>query len=167
MPSCSGSTRVVGIQSAATIDRLANGGHGAVFVATNGAVHALALSTGVELSGWPVAIPRLAAADTDGATHDAINIAGGKLYVGTSSNCDVATLLGTPGAHRRGARQGGQRVVHAIGRRPRAERQRRRHLGARAASRSIHRRAAAASMSRPAMGWGQTHRHLTPKTSSI
>lgn len=85
---CSGSTRIVGIQSAATVDRGANGGRGAVFIALNGAVHALDLATGVELPHWPVAIPMIANAGTDGYSHDAINAVGGDLYVGTSSNCD-------------------------------------------------------------------------------
>jgi hypothetical protein len=93
VPSCSG-TLVVGIGSAAAIDRNANNGQGAVFVAANGKVHALALATGVELSGWPVALRHLASAKTDGSVHDGINIAAGKLYVGTSSNCDVAPYWG-------------------------------------------------------------------------
>jgi hypothetical protein len=94
VPACSGTTRTSGIESTVTIDSGANGGQGAVFVATNGAVHALALATGIELSGWPVAIPRRASKVTDGSLHDGINIAAGKLYVGTSSNCDVTPYWG-------------------------------------------------------------------------
>ncbi len=91
---CPGTTRIVGIQSAATIDRAANGGKGAVFVAFNGAVHALDLTTGAELSNWPVAIPSIANEGTDGYSHDAINAVGGELYVGTSSNCDNSPYYG-------------------------------------------------------------------------
>ena len=94
VPACSGTTHVVGIGATAMIDRGANGGQGAVFVAANGKVHALALATGAELSGWPVAIRHLASAVTDGSVHDGINIAAGKLYVGTSSNCDVTPYWG-------------------------------------------------------------------------
>jgi hypothetical protein len=91
---CNGTPRVVGIQSAVTIDRAANGGAGAVFVAVNGAVHALGLATGVELSGWPVSIPNFGAPATDGFSHDAINEVPGVLYVGTSSNCDNPPYFG-------------------------------------------------------------------------
>jgi len=94
VPACSGSTRVVGIGATAAIDVGANGGQGAVFVAVNGKVHALALATGLELAGWPVAIPRLASTVTDGSVHDGINIAAGKLFVGTSSNCDIPPYWG-------------------------------------------------------------------------
>jgi hypothetical protein len=94
VPSCNDTTQVVGIGGAATIDLAANGGQGAVFASANGKVHALALATGVELSGWPVALRHLASAQTDGSVHDGINIAAGKLYVGTSSNCDVTPYWG-------------------------------------------------------------------------
>jgi hypothetical protein len=93
-PSCNGSTRSVGIQSAATINRTANGGKGVVYVAYNGAVHALDLATGVELKGWPVTIPMLASASTDGFSHDAINDVSDGLYVGTSSICDITPYWG-------------------------------------------------------------------------
>jgi hypothetical protein len=91
---CGGKSRIVGIQSAATVNRQANGGRGVVYIALNGAVHALDLPTGVELKNWPAAIPAIANAGTDGYTHDAINDVAGSLYVATSSNCDNPPYYG-------------------------------------------------------------------------
>ena len=94
-PACGGNTSIFGVRAAAAIDRTANNGNGAVYVAVHGSIHALDLTTGMELAGWPVTMPGPAPSATDGWVHDAPNVVGGKLYVGTSSGtCDTPPYYG-------------------------------------------------------------------------
>lgn len=80
--------KYVGVRSALTVDRTANGGRGAVYVPLNGVVHALDLLTGTELTGWPVSVLEPNPPVTDGAIHDAANLYNGQLYIGTAGYDD-------------------------------------------------------------------------------
>ena len=82
------STKQIGIRSALTVDRTANGGRGAVYVPLNGVVHALDLPTGAELAGWPISVLEPNPPQTDGAVHDAANVSNGQLYIGTAGYDD-------------------------------------------------------------------------------
>jgi len=73
--------RAYGIRGTAALD---HEGAGTVYTASNEEVFALDLSTGTTLPGWPVASVPAGADDTDGEIHDALNLVGNSLYVGTS-----------------------------------------------------------------------------------
>ena len=94
LSNCAGSPRTVGIRNSAALDRSANAGNGAVYVAANGLVHGLSLSTGAELSGWPVAVPTPMDVPTEGFIHDSPTVVNGQLYVGTSSCSDTPPYWG-------------------------------------------------------------------------
>ena len=85
-----------GIIGSAAISRTANGGRGAVFVATNGRVYQFDLATGNPVSPWPaggLAIPNVVPAK-DGYVYGGVNLAFGKIYVATASVCDQAPYHG-------------------------------------------------------------------------
>lgn len=77
---------VAGIFGSAAIDRTAQGGAGAVYVGTNGSVHALSMTTGAELPDWPVAVVSDPGSQTDGRMHSGINLLNGQLYATTGAN---------------------------------------------------------------------------------
>ena len=80
---------VFGIGGAGVIDR---SGPGVVYVAGgDGSVHALALATGQELTGWPVQNVFQPAHDH---VYGGINERAGKLYVVVASHCDFAPYKG-------------------------------------------------------------------------
>ena len=91
---CMNRPKIVGIKATAAIDRHANGGAGAVYIGSEGLIHAFDLATGVELPHWPVAVPQ-PDGSADGMIHDGANVFGGSLYVGVSSSfCDHGTYYG-------------------------------------------------------------------------
>lgn len=75
----------VGVRSTLLVDRTANGGLGAVYVPLLGVVHALDLTTGAELPGWPVSVLQPNAGPSEGSIHDSPNLLNGQLYIGTAS----------------------------------------------------------------------------------
>ncbi len=91
---CHNVPTTLGLRATAAVDRGANGGNGAVYVAANGMVHALDLASGAELAGWPVMLPMPHPPKIDGAIHDGVNVVNGQLYVGTGSTCDQAPWFG-------------------------------------------------------------------------
>jgi hypothetical protein len=78
----------IGVRSTLLVDRTANGGLGVVYVPMLGVVHALDLTTGLELNGWPVSVLEPNAPATEGSIHDAPNLSNGQLYIGTGAYGD-------------------------------------------------------------------------------
>lgn len=87
-----------GIKSTAAIDRTANGGKGAVYVAANGLVYAWDLATGSTVPGWPeggVVIPNLNV-PLDGIIFSGVTVSNGKIYVaGASNGCETPPYNGS------------------------------------------------------------------------
>lgn len=87
-----------GIKSTAAIDRAANGGKGAVFVANNAVVYAWDLATGATIPGWPdagVTLPNLNI-PTEGTVYSGVTVYNGSVYVTTSSaGCDAPPYHGS------------------------------------------------------------------------
>ncbi len=95
---CVSGNNSAGIRSTAAIDRTANGGRGAVFVASNARVYAWDLATGSTISGWPdagVLLPNTNAS-TGGTVFSGVTLYNGSVYVTTSSpGCDSPPYYGS------------------------------------------------------------------------
>jgi hypothetical protein len=87
---------ILGVQATGAVVRTADKVPGAVYIGLNGQVHALQLTDGSELPGWPVVIPTPfpPSTDTDADIHDGANIVDGELYLGTSGHCDANPYYG-------------------------------------------------------------------------
>jgi outer membrane protein assembly factor BamB len=78
-----------GIITSAVLDRAANAGLGAAYVAYNGFVHAVSLIDGTLVPGWPRrGLPLPVSAGHDSSIKAAPNLVNGTLYVGTTGVCD-------------------------------------------------------------------------------
>ncbi len=87
-----------GIKSTAAIDRTANGGKGAIYVASNARVYAWDLATGATIPGWPDGGVELPNSDpkTGGTIFSGVTVFNGAVYVETSSaGCDVPPYHGS------------------------------------------------------------------------
>ena len=107
---CADVGRRAGIMSTAAIDRLANGGRGAVYLASNGAVYAWDLATGATLPGWPeggFVIPNLSQ-DYDTFIYSGLTFINDTLYVTNAGKCDrppyhgAITMIDTVGVYMKG-----------------------------------------------------------------
>ncbi len=87
-----------GIISTAAIDRSANNGRGAVYVAANARVYAWDLATGAPAVNWPedgVLLPNLKP-ETEGTVFSGVTLYNGSVYVATSSaGCDKPPYHGS------------------------------------------------------------------------
>jgi len=90
LTACADVGNQAGILSTAAIDRQANGGRGAVYVASNGIVYAWDLATGATIAGWPetgFVIPNLIP-NGDTFIFAGLTLVDGTLYVTNAGRCD-------------------------------------------------------------------------------
>jgi PQQ-like domain len=93
IPQVSSCNSRTGIRGTAAVDRAANGGKGAVYVAASAKVYAWDLASGHKLAGWPVTIPNLVAT-LDGFIHSGLAVSNGSLYVANTSVGDCKPFHG-------------------------------------------------------------------------
>ena len=107
---CSDVGKQAAILSTPAIDRGANGGRGAVYVASNGVVYAWDLATGATVPGWPEAgfvIPNLIM-DNDTFIYSGLTFINDTLYVTNAGKCDrppfhgAITMIDTVGVYMKG-----------------------------------------------------------------
>ena len=97
---CMNQPKIVGIKATAAIDRHANGGAGAVYIGSEGLIHAFDLATGVELPHWPVAVPQVLwqSGTLPGDAHAAPTLVNGRLFVPLGKPTGGVVAFHVPGS---------------------------------------------------------------------